>query len=417
MQCEVTREAVAAASLAPLITAAREEAEAMRRTPPRVVEALAAAGLLQMFLPRSLGGAELPPLAAFHAIEELSKADGSVGWCTMIATVLSQFTGWLDPGVARTMAGTPADFRAAGSLRPQGQAREVDGGYRVSGRWNFASGVTYAQWLYCTCKVMDGDAPRLYAGRCPADPRRLDPHRVGEDRGYMVGGRPAGNRQPRLRHRRRVRGQGIHLVVRRAGVRAGPAIQFSFVLRNAVGDRRGQRTGHRTRGDRRVHRSRGPELDQLAGAVAGSRRGAERRLPKPKPFSVPPAPSCSIRWRRSGMAWATQIRAWPSHEPGWPSPMRSTKRFARSTWCFTPPERMRSTPPTRWSGTSATCMSWSSTTPPSPCITSRPARCCWACGRAMQAGSTAIALNTSARTDDRYRPFPAVRAAPANGVD
>jgi len=168
MQDSATREAAAAAaSLAPLITSARDDAEAMRRTPPHVVEALAAAGLLQMFLPRSLGGTELPPLAAFHAIEELSKADGSVGWCSMIATVLSQFTGWLDPAVARAMAGTPADFRAAGSLRPQGQLRAADGGYRVSGRWNFASGVTYAKWLYCTCRVMDGDAPRLTPAGVP----------------------------------------------------------------------------------------------------------------------------------------------------------------------------------------------------------------------------------------------------------
>jgi indole-3-acetate monooxygenase len=162
MRDDVTRGIIAtAASLAPLITSAREQAEAMRCTPPTVIEALAAAGMLQMFLPRSLGGAELAPLAAFHAIEELSKADGSVGWCSMIATVLSQFTGWLDPDAARAMVGAPADFRAAGSLRPQGQAREVDGGYRVSGRWNFASGVTYARWLYCTCRVMDGDTPRL----------------------------------------------------------------------------------------------------------------------------------------------------------------------------------------------------------------------------------------------------------------
>ena len=149
-----------AAGLAPLIMAAREEAEAHRCTPPRVVEALAAAGMFQMFLPRALGGPELPPLAAFHAIEELSRADGSVGWCAMIATVLSQFIGWLDTDVARSIVGTPADFRAAGSLRPQGQAREVAGGCQVSGRWNFASGVTYAEWLYCTCRVMDGDAPR-----------------------------------------------------------------------------------------------------------------------------------------------------------------------------------------------------------------------------------------------------------------
>jgi indole-3-acetate monooxygenase len=168
MQDTVTRETVAiAAGLAPLITSAREDGEAMRCTPPRLVEALAAGGLLQIFLPRSLGGPELPPLAAFHAIEELSRADGSVGWCSMIATVLSQFTGWLDTSIARSMAGTPADFRAAGSLRPQGQAVEVDGGYRVSGRWNFASGVTYARWLYCTCRVMDGDVPRLTPAGVP----------------------------------------------------------------------------------------------------------------------------------------------------------------------------------------------------------------------------------------------------------
>lgn len=168
MQDTLTDEIVAtAAGLAPLIRSASEEGEAKRCTPPRVVEALAAAGLLQMFLPRSLGGPELPPLAAFHAIEELSKADGSVGWCTMIATVLSHFTGWLDSGVARSMVSAPADFRAAGSLRPQGQAREVEGGYRVSGTWNFASGITYANWLYCTCRVMDGNAPRMTVAGVP----------------------------------------------------------------------------------------------------------------------------------------------------------------------------------------------------------------------------------------------------------
>jgi indole-3-acetate monooxygenase len=168
MRIPATDDVVAtAASLAPLITAASEEGEARRCTPPRVVEALAAAGLLQMFLPRAIGGRELPPLVAFRAIEEVSKADGSVGWCTMIATVLSLFTGWLDADIARAMVGTPADLRAAGSLRPQGEAREANGGYRVSGRWNFASGVTYADWLYCTCRVMDGSAPRMTAAGIP----------------------------------------------------------------------------------------------------------------------------------------------------------------------------------------------------------------------------------------------------------
>jgi alkylation response protein AidB-like acyl-CoA dehydrogenase len=161
-------EVVAAAkSLAPLIRAAREEGEQIRRVPPRVVKALAAAGLLQMYLPHSIGGPELAPLTVFRAIEELSKADGSIGWCAMIATDVSLFMGWLPVEIGRQFCGQPADFRGAGSLRPLGRADPVDGGYRVRGHWNFASGIDYANWLYCPCIVMDGDEPQLIAAGTP----------------------------------------------------------------------------------------------------------------------------------------------------------------------------------------------------------------------------------------------------------
>src|SRR5262245_49699804 len=96
---------VAAINLVPHIHAAREEGEATRRIPPALAEALAAAGLFQLYLPRSLGGAELPPLTVFRAIEEVSKADGSVGWCTMIATVFSAFAAWLPVEVGCTLCG------------------------------------------------------------------------------------------------------------------------------------------------------------------------------------------------------------------------------------------------------------------------------------------------------------------------
>ena len=43
----------------------------------------------------------------------------------------------------------------------------MDGGYRVTGQWNFASGVHHANWLFCTCKVMDGDTPRQSANGAP----------------------------------------------------------------------------------------------------------------------------------------------------------------------------------------------------------------------------------------------------------
>src|SRR6266478_4048040 len=116
----------AAISLVPRIHAAREEGEATRRVPPVLAAAIAAAGLFQLHLPRSMGGPELPPLTAFRVIEELSKADGSVGWCTMIATAVSLFAGWLPAEVGRAICGQPPDLRLAGSLRPQGQAYPVE---------------------------------------------------------------------------------------------------------------------------------------------------------------------------------------------------------------------------------------------------------------------------------------------------
>jgi indole-3-acetate monooxygenase len=114
--------------LAPQIIEAREETEQLRQIPPALADALAEAGLYQMYLPHSLGGPELPPLTVFEVIEETSVADGSVGWCLMNANLMALGAGWLDPEVGRRMFGECPDIRAAGSLRPQGRGWPVEGG-------------------------------------------------------------------------------------------------------------------------------------------------------------------------------------------------------------------------------------------------------------------------------------------------
>ena len=157
----------AAMALAPAVRAAADEAERTRQTPPALAAEITRAGIYQMYLPRSVGGPETPPLTAFRVVEALSRVDGSVGWCAMIATALSLSVGRLPPEVGRELAGTPADYRAAGSARPGGRALAVPGGYRVKGRWNFASGIQNARWLYCTCIMMNGDAPAVTPAGAP----------------------------------------------------------------------------------------------------------------------------------------------------------------------------------------------------------------------------------------------------------
>lgn len=172
----ILHDAVAAAiKLAPHIRAVREELEATRRVPPALVRAIADAGLFRPYLPRAMGGPELPPLTVFRVIEEISKVDGSVGWCTMIASGVSLLSGWLRADVGRALFGQPPDVRIAGSLRPEGQAYPVDGGYRIRGRWDFASGINHANWILCTCTIMDGDTPRQTPAGVPATRPMLIP--------------------------------------------------------------------------------------------------------------------------------------------------------------------------------------------------------------------------------------------------
>ena len=159
-------------SLAETVRAARGETEAGRRTPAWLAEQVAAAGLYQLYLPRTVGGPQVSPIEGFHAIEAISRADGTVGWCAMIASIMASQLARVPPAVGRELAGTPADFRASGSGRPGGPAAgrcwPVAGGWRVSGHWNFASSFDNARWLYCTCLEMEGDAPKPGPGGKPA---------------------------------------------------------------------------------------------------------------------------------------------------------------------------------------------------------------------------------------------------------
>ena len=143
----------AAKALRPQIEACRQEMEAGRQLPPQLIDGMAASGLLQLFLPRSMGGPELDLKTAFHAVEEVSKIDGAVGWCSVISGGGSVLLGWAEPGVAMSFFGRPPDFRLAGSMRPEGRAKPVPGGYRVTGHWGFGSGITHANVVVCACKV------------------------------------------------------------------------------------------------------------------------------------------------------------------------------------------------------------------------------------------------------------------------
>ena len=149
----------AAIALAPKIRAAAPEIEAGRRLPAHIVEALKAAGIFRMAMPREWGGPQLDPLTQLRVIETLARADGAAGWCAMINSDGGYFSAFIDQDAARKMY-RDLDAPTAASLFSAGRARQVAGGYRVSGRWSFVSGCQHAVWFLGSCIVHQGELPQ-----------------------------------------------------------------------------------------------------------------------------------------------------------------------------------------------------------------------------------------------------------------
>jgi alkylation response protein AidB-like acyl-CoA dehydrogenase len=152
--------AEAARMLAPRIRAAAWEADVQRRLPDNVVEALRQAHLFRMYLPRQLGGDEVDPLTTIRVVEELATADGSAAWIVQVANQAAWVWTALPKSGGQEMFGSDPDVITNGVGAPAGRAVEVEGGYRVTGRWAFGSGIIHATWMGGNCQVMDGDTPR-----------------------------------------------------------------------------------------------------------------------------------------------------------------------------------------------------------------------------------------------------------------
>jgi alkylation response protein AidB-like acyl-CoA dehydrogenase len=152
----------AARALRPRIRAAADEIERARRLPMHVVEELRRIGAFRMTMPLAWGGPELDPLSQLRVIEELSVADASVGWCTMIGSDGGYFTAFLDDAVGRGMY-RDLDAATGSSLVFTGRAEASADGYRVSGRWPFVSGCQHSQWIVAHCIVHENGTPRRRA--------------------------------------------------------------------------------------------------------------------------------------------------------------------------------------------------------------------------------------------------------------
>jgi indole-3-acetate monooxygenase len=130
---------------------AGDRAEELRTLPHDAVAILRTLGLFWLKTPAELGGTPLPPVEFCDVIEELAYVDTSTAWAAMIGAGCNGLAGgWLpEAGARRIFGAAPDGVRpvVAGQLAPRGTAHPVTGGYLVSGRWGFSSGIVHADWL------------------------------------------------------------------------------------------------------------------------------------------------------------------------------------------------------------------------------------------------------------------------------
>jgi alkylation response protein AidB-like acyl-CoA dehydrogenase len=156
-----------ARAMAPAIGARSGEIEALRRLPEDLVADLRAAGFFRMGRSRTKCGPQMTLVQHLEVIEVLAAADPSVGWCVKIGTDSGLIAEFLPPESSARLLPHPDMVTAGQFTAGRGRLERAPGGYRLSGRFPFGSGITHADVVMTGAMVFDGGEPAIGASGLP----------------------------------------------------------------------------------------------------------------------------------------------------------------------------------------------------------------------------------------------------------
>jgi 3-hydroxy-9,10-secoandrosta-1,3,5(10)-triene-9,17-dione monooxygenase len=137
-----------ARELTPILRERAREAEALRRMPDNTVADLIDSGLLRLCQPARFGGSELGWDVLCESSIELGQGDGSQAWVANIYGQHPMFVALFEDEAQHEVWDPDPNALICASIIPPGNKVETArGGFRLSGRWSFASGVHHAHWV------------------------------------------------------------------------------------------------------------------------------------------------------------------------------------------------------------------------------------------------------------------------------
>lgn len=146
-----------ARELAPLLRANAAETIARRQLHPENVAALVRCGFYEIARPARIGGRELDLRVVHRVTTELAQACPSTAWVLAVTSAHTWLLGMFPEACQDELAADDPDTIISGTLAAQGVARPAPGGYRLSGRWQFASGCDHARWSMIGARVESDD--------------------------------------------------------------------------------------------------------------------------------------------------------------------------------------------------------------------------------------------------------------------
>jgi alkylation response protein AidB-like acyl-CoA dehydrogenase len=164
-----------ARTLVPLLDEAAPRIDAAGQLPKDVLDAMHAARLFHLLVPRSIGGVELAPSIYIQAVEQIARGDASAAWCMNQQGGCAMSAAYLSEDAAKEMFGGPRDALAWGQS-PGARAIRTEGGWRLTCHGSFASGNRHCTWLGAHVPTFEADGtPRRNPDGKPADRTLLFP--------------------------------------------------------------------------------------------------------------------------------------------------------------------------------------------------------------------------------------------------
>ena len=138
-----------AEALIPILASRAARCEALRHCPPETIDDLEQAGLLQICRPARYGGDEYAWDVLSEVNRILARGCGSQAWVANVLNDHTQLVGAFSLEAQEEVWGKNPATRIAASVAPSGRAKRAPGGAKLSGKFGFASGIDYAEWLIC----------------------------------------------------------------------------------------------------------------------------------------------------------------------------------------------------------------------------------------------------------------------------